>query len=262
MQKEDAGRIILIRCNKINPSKIKKASLDNNISRLSESIKKYGIIQPLIVRPLNYGLYEIISGNRRFSAAKLAGITSVPCIIIDTDEKAALKINLIENTFKSTYSVFDEADIIKSLILDYEFSVDEISHMLCCNISEVIDKLKILHFSRENRIKIENFNISFSQCKSLLKLENTEFFDEALDEIIKEKFNDFQTEEYVKKILKNLHNTAVFKDIRLFTNTIANAVEKMKSAGIKVIFDKEENEEKISFSIIIPKKQNSAIKSQ
>lgn len=252
MQTESAGRIVLIRCNKINPSKLKN-SIDKNITELSESIRKYGILQPLLIRPIKYGMYEIISGNKRFSAAKLAGITSVPCIVIDTDEKTAAKMNFIENSFKNKYSLFDEVDIIKILILDYNFTIDEIADILFCEVSEVIDKLKILHFSRENRIKAENSKLTFNQCKSLLKLENTEFFDEALDETINEKFNDFKTEEYVCKILKNLHNTAVFKDIKLFTNTISNAVEKMKSAGIKTIFNKQENDENLSFTIIIPK---------
>ncbi|MBE6755119.1 MAG: ParB/RepB/Spo0J family partition protein [Ruminococcaceae bacterium] len=262
MQTESAGKIVLIRCNKINPSKLKFNSFGGNITELSESIRKHGFMQPLNVRPLNYGMYEIISGNRRLSAAKLAGISSVPCIITDTDEKTAAKMNFIENSFRNKYSVFKEADIIKMLILNYEFGIDEVSDMIFCENSEIISKLRILHFSRENRIKAENSGLSFKQCKSLLKLENTEFFNDTLNEIIREKLNDLQTEEYVDKILKNLHNTVIFKDIKLFTNTISNAVEKMKSAGVKVIYDKQEDNEKISFSIIIPKSTNNAIKSQ
>lgn len=262
MQPESAGKIILIRCNKINPSKLKINSFDDNISELSESIRKHGLLQPLSVRPINYGMYEVISGNRRLSAAKLAGISYVPCIITDADEKTAAKMNFIENSLKTNYSVFKEADIIKLLILNYEFGIDEVSEMIFCENSEIISKLRLLHFSRENRIKAENSGLSFNQCKSLLKLENTEFFNDTLNEIINKKLNDFQTEEYVDKILKNLRNTAIFKDIKLFTNTISNAVEKMKSAGVRVIYDEQEDNEKISFSIIIPKSTNNAIKSQ
>lgn len=251
MQTESAGKIVLIRCNKINPSKLKRNSLNDNISELSESIKKHGFLQPLSVRPINYGMYEIISGNRRLSAAKLAGISSVPCIITDTDEKTAAKMNFIENSFRKNYSVFKEADIIKSLILCYNFSIDDVSDMIFCENSEIINKLRLLHFSRENRIKAENSSLTFGQCKSLMKLENTEFFNTAINEIINEKFNDLQTEEYVNKILKNLHNTVIFKDLRIFANTISNAVEKMKLSGIHVLYDKKEDEEKISFSITI-----------
>lgn len=262
MQTEAAGRIVLIRCNKIIPSKLKPSSLDESIAQLSESIKKYGILQPLSVRPINYGMYEIISGNRRLSASKLAGISSVPCIIIDTDKKSAAEMNFVENSFKKKFSIFDEADIIKNLILKYEFTIDEISDMLSCDITEIIDKLKLLHFSREKRIKAEISRLTQNQCKMLLKLENTEFFDEAIDTVINEKFNDFQTEEYINKLLKNLHSTVVFKNIGIFTKTISNAVEKMKTAGVNVVFDKKEDDEKISYSIVIPKTNNSAIKSQ
>ena len=142
MQYETAGHIVLIRCNKIISSDKRKT--DDKIGSLSSNIKKNGIIQPLTVRPLNYGMYEIISGERRFTASKLAGLSSVPCIIIDTDEKTSAALNFIENSFRKNYSLFDEADTIKSLILDYKYTIDEISDMLSCDIFEVIDKLKIL----------------------------------------------------------------------------------------------------------------------
>lgn len=260
MQYENAGHIVLIRCNKIISSDKRKT--DDKISILSNNIRKNGIIQPLTVRPLDYGMYEIISGERRFTASKLAGLSSVPCIIIDADEKTSAALNFIENSFRKNYSLFDEADKIKSLILDYKYDISAISDMLSCDISEIIDKLKILHFSRENRIKAENANLSFRQCKALLKLENTEFFDKTIDEIISFHLNDFQTEEYISKILKNKRNTVIFKDIRIFTNTVTNAVEKMKSAGINVISDKSENDEKIEYRIVIIKNNKFAVKSR
>lgn len=258
----NAGQIVLIRCNKIIPSKLKPYSFDENIAQLSESIKKSGILQPLSVRPLNYGLYEVISGNRRLSASKLAGISSVPCVIIDTDEKSAAGMNFVENSFRKKYSAFDEADIIKSLILNYGFTIDEISQLLLCDITEIIDKLRLLHFSREKRIKVENSKLTQNQCKMLIKLENTEFFDEALDTVVDEKFNDFQTEQYINKLLTNLRSTVVFKNISIFTKTVANAVDKMKTAGVDIIFNQTENEEIIRYSIVITKSDNSAIKSQ
>lgn len=262
MQTETAGSITLIRCNKIIPSKLKPYSIDENVAQLSESIKKFGILQPLSVRPLNYGMYEIISGNRRLSASKLAGIPSVPCIIIDTDEKTAAGINFIENSFKKKYSVFEEADIIKNLILNYEFTVDEISQLLLCDFSEIIDKLKLLHFSREKRLKAELYGLTQNQCKMLLKLENTEFFDEALDTVVNEKLNDFQTEEYINKLCRNLRSTVVFKNIGIFTKTVTNAVDKMKNAGVCITLDKKETDENICYSIVISKSNNSAVKSQ
>lgn len=260
MQNKDAGSIILIRCNKIISSCNKPT--DENLSKLSNNIRKYGVLQPITVRPLEYGMYEIISGERRFTASKLAGLSYIPCIIINTDKKTSAVMNFIENTFRKQLSLFDEANSIKTLILDYKLTLDEISDILSCDISDVIDKLKLLHFSRENMIKAENSNLTFNQCKSLLKLEDTEFFDKTLDEIITSGMNDFQTEEYVKKILKNKRNNYIFKDIRIFTNTISNAVEKMKFSGADVIFDKNEDDDKIEYNIVISKKSNIVIRSR
>lgn len=260
MQNKDAGSIILIRCNKIISSCDKPT--DENLGKLSNSIRKHGVLQPITVRPLQYGMYEIISGERRFTASKLAGLSSVPCIIINTDKKTSAVIKFIENTLRKQLSLFDEANSIKALILDYKLTLDEVSDMLSCDISDVIDKLKLLHFSRENIIKAENYNLTFNQCKSLLKLENTEFFDKTLDEIITTGMNDFQTEEYVKKILKNKKNSYIFKDIRIFTNTISNAVDKMRSSGAEIIFNKKENDERIEYNIMISKKSNFVIRSR
>ena len=255
MQNEYAGQIIFIKCNKIifpDNIKIKK---DDNILKLSENIRKNGLIQPISIRPVKYGLYEIISGKRRFSALKLAGYTTVPCMIIDIDDKKSAAYGFIENSFKINYSLFDEADILKSLILDYKYTIDEISSILSTDIFEIINKLKILHFSKENRIKAENANLTFSQCISLLKLENTEFFDRTLDAVIENHLNDFQTEDFVNKLLSDKRNIVIFKDIRLFTNTISNAVNRMKSAGINAESIKNENDEKIEFIITIPKRK-------
>ena len=260
MQNKDAGSIILIRCNKIISSCNKPT--DENLGKLSNNIRKYGVIQPITVRPLQYGMYEIISGERRFSASKLAGLSYVPCIIIDTDKKTSAIMNFIENTFRKQLSLFDEANSIKTLIIDYKLTLDEVSDILLCDVSDVIDKLKLLHFSRENIIKSENANLTFNQCKSLLKLEDTEFFDKTLEEIITTGMNDFQTEEYVKKILKNKRNSYIFKDLRIFTNTISNAVEKIKNSGTDVIFDKNENDDKIEYNIVIYKKSDIAIRSR
>ena len=251
MQHKDAGSILQIRCNKIISSGEKPT--DENLIKLSNNIRKYGVLQPITIRPYKYGLYKIISGERRFSASKLAGFSTVPCIIIDADNKTSAMMKFIENTFRKQTDIFDEAASIRNLIIDYNLSLKELSDILSCDISDVIDKLKLLHFSRENIIKIKNSNLTFNQCKSLLKLENTEFFDKITDEIITYGMNEIQTEEYVNKILKNTRYNYIFKDLKIFTNTISNAIEKIKNAGINVVFNENENEEKIEYNIIISK---------
>lgn len=261
MQNEYAGQIIFIKCSKIISAKENEKNINTNIVKLSNNIKKNGIIQPLNVRPLNYGIYEIISGEKRFIAAKLAGLTSVPCIVTNIDERTAFVFSFIENSFKTSLSIFDESEIIKKLIIDYKYSIEDICSILSLDNFEIIDKLKLLHFSKENRIKAENAKLSFKQCVSLLKLEDTKLFDKAVDSVINNHLSDFQTEEFVNKLLFEKRNTVLFKDIRIFTNTISNAIEKMKSAGINVQVTKNENDEKIKYSIVIFKRNNVVIKS-
>lgn len=260
MQSDVVGKIVLIKCSKIVCNK--NTTSEKDILRLSENIKKNGILYPLCVRPANYGMFEIVSGNRRLKAAKLAGFTQVPCIIIDIDEKTAAAFDFIDNSLKIDYTAFEKSDCIKSLIIDYNYTIDELASILSLDVREIIKSLKILHFSKDNRIKAESENFSCEQCIQLLRLENTEFFDKAVSAAAKNHLNAHQTEKYVNKILNDKRNTVLFKDLKIFVNTIAHTVEKMKSAGINVIADKDENEEKIEYKIVIYKNNNIVIRSR
>lgn len=253
MQKKIAGEIVIINCDKIVPT---EKVTDDNIAKLSENIRKYGLLQPIKIRPQKYGLYEIISGNRRFAASKLAGIREIACIIIDVDERNSEKIGFIENYFIKKPDFIEESEKIRDLIINYKYTIDELSDMLCTDISGIINKLKILHFSRENRIKIKLSGITYNQCISLLKLENTDFFNNALDTVITDKMNEEQTEKFVSDFLKEKRNTVAFKDFKIFTNTISHTVEKMKSWGIDAEYIQKENEDKINLYITIPKHKN------
>lgn len=258
MQKNNAGEIVIISCNKIIPNK--KVN-DKNIEKLSESIKKYGLLQPIKIRPEKYGLYEIISGNRRFAALKLAGIRNVACIISDIDERESKMVGFIENHFTEKPDFLEESEKIKDLIVDCKYSIDDISDILCEDIFDIVNKLRILHFSRENRIKIKNSGITYNQCITLLKLENTEYFDNAIDAVISNNLNENQTEKFISKLLSKNKNTAVFKDIKIFTNTILHVIERIKSGGINAEYKQSEDEDKIEFYITIPKHKIYDVKS-
>ena len=258
MQTERAGEILIINCNKIIPTE--KVS-DRNIEKLSASIKKYGLLQPIKIRPEKYGLYEIISGNRRFTAARLAGLRNVACIVTDTDERTSKKLSFIENHFSEKLDFIEESEKIKDLIINYKYTIDEISDMLCTDIFTVINKLKILHFSKEDRIKIKVSGVSYNQCISLLKLENTEFFNSAIDEVISNRMNEEQTEKFVLKLLSEKKNSVAFRDIKIFSNTLLHTVEKIKSWGIDAEYNQKENDYKIEFYITIHKNKNYDVKS-
>ncbi|MBE6783941.1 MAG: ParB/RepB/Spo0J family partition protein [Ruminococcaceae bacterium] len=259
MHDENAGQIIYIECNKIISESDKRTHSD--IVPLSENIKKYGIIQPIHVRPVKYGLYEIVNGKRRFAAAKLSGLSSVPCIIMNIDHKTSVAYNYIENSFRKNIDYFEEAEIIKNLIIDQQYTIEEISYLLCTDIFDVINKLKILHFSAENKIKIKQVKLSFNQCIMLLKLENTEFFEKAIEAVTTNFLNENQTKELVNKLLSDKRNTIIFKDIRIFSNTILHAVQKMNSAGIKTDYSETETDENIKYSIIVSKHNKCGMKS-
>lgn len=259
MHDENAGQIKYIECNKIISESDERTHSD--IIKLSESIRKYGIIQPVTVRPVKYGLYEIISGKRRFKAAKLAGFSNIPCIIMNIDYKTSAAYNYIENSFRKNFDYFEEAETIKNLIIEHQYTIKEISSLLCIDIFDVINKLKILHFSEENKIKIKNAKLNFNQCILLLKLEDTEFFEKAIDAVTANFLNENQTKELVNKLMSDRRNTIIFKDIRIFSNTILHAVEKMNSAGIKTDYTETETNENIIYSIIVSKNNKYGMKS-
>ncbi len=258
-----AGQILLIPCNKIITDRIHpRKNIDGSeLIKFSNNIKNNGIIIPITVRPIKYNRYEVINGVMRLRAAKLAGMSFIPSIIIKTDNKQKLLFSLYENHFRKNLDFFEEAEIISNLLKYENINIEYIAETLSLNINDIKNKLKLLYFPRETKIKIINYGITEKHCIELLKLDNNEDIDTVISEIIKNRFNVYQTSQFIKNYKNKQKQTILFKDLKVFTNTINHTITTMKKSGINVSSSIEEDDEFINYSISILKNNFFAIKS-
>ncbi|MDA7705602.1 ParB/RepB/Spo0J family partition protein, partial [Rickettsiales bacterium] len=143
---------------------------DNTLEELSESIKEYGIIQPIIVRKASkdQDIYEIISGERRFRAAKLADLKEVPAIIRDLESDQALAIGILENIQREDLSILEEAKAYKQLIEEFHYSQKDISHKVGKSRSHIANLLRLISLPQEVQIMLEDKLITMGHVKVIM----------------------------------------------------------------------------------------------
>jgi len=226
-----------------------------SIERLAQSISQNGLLQPLSVRRSGKK-YELIAGERRLRALRLLGCESAPCIVVDVDEEKSAVLALIENIQREDLSVFEQADAIKQLIERWDVSQSEAAERLGLSQSAVANKLRILRLPHEDRQIISENNLTERHARAALRIEDGELRRRALLHIAAANLNVEQTERYIEKLVipkKKGGTRLVFRDLRLFTNTINMAVETMRKSGVKASYVKGESEGFIEYTIKIPK---------
>ena len=250
---------IPIDCIITNPSQPRKSFDTEELLELSESIREVGIIQPLTVRYHGDGMYALIAGERRLRASCLAGLKSVPCIIIDVGEEDSALLALIENLQRKDLDFFEEANGITFLIELLNLTQSEAAQKIGKSQPAVANKLRLLKIPQEiQKIIIEN-NLTERHARALLKLNSYEQMKKASEEAVKNQFKVSQLEAYIERMLikpEKKHKPlqrGFCRDLRLYFNTINHAVKLMKSSGINAGIEKDENDERIIYKIIVKK---------
>lgn len=202
-----------------NRSQPRSAFNQNAIVRLADSIRRYGILQPLTVRkvllpieatknaPLgqkNAVIYELVAGERRLRAAKLAELTHVPCIIINTDDATSAELAIIENLLRENLNMFEQAEAFARLIREFHLTQDEAARRVSMSQSAVANKLRILRLLPEERAKILEAGLTERHARALLKLSDPALRGDVLDQILQKKMNVSATEAYIDQILTEI----------------------------------------------------------
>lgn len=254
-----AGQIFLIDADKIIPNKNQpREHFDIEALRaLSDSIRKNGIIQPLTVRRKGDGKYELVAGERRLRAAKMANLKGIPCIIMEIDDRNSAMFALIENIQRQELNFIEEAKAIQKLSTIYGMRQEDIAIGIGKTQSAVSNLLRVLRLSPEIQTRLVEHGLSQRHARALLKLSEQQQR-EVLKYIIEKKLSVKQTEELVEKHLSQepkhkQHRKIFFKDVKIFVNTINHAVEVMQSAGIKAQYEKTESEDEYRFVVTVPK---------
>ena len=223
-----------------NPQQPRRYFDETGLQELAASIRAYGILQPLTVRRTEKG-YQLIAGERRLRAARLAGLREVPCLVARVDEQDAGMLALIENLQRRDLDCFEEAAAIARLIHRYGLSQEQAAEKLGRSQSAVANKLRLLRLSDE--------------AAQLA----------ALEHIAARGLNVAQTESYIEHLLEQAEPvppakspTYIIKDVRLFLNSIDRGLQMMRQGGVAADVGRRDTDSEILLTIRIPKQRTAS----
>lgn len=245
-----------------NPNQPRKYFDPEAIAQLAESIRQYGVLNPLTVRRAPGGGYELVAGERRLRAARVAGLNDVPCLVIAADNEDSSAIALVENLQRRDLDFFEEAEGFKRLIDQYGLTQEEAARKVGKTQSAVANKLRLLRLSQQNMELIRSANLTERHARCLLRLEDETDRINATKYIIEHDLNVSRSEQYIDALLKEKDNPPVvrgerkvvrlIKDVRFFLNTLNRAVGVMVDAGIGATVDQTEDDDGLTLTISIP----------
>lgn len=243
---------------KSNPHQPRRVFNPEDLTDLSRSIISNGLLQPITVRRLESGGYELIAGERRTMAFRSLGRDYIPAIVEEYSDQQSAVLALIENLQRKDLNFFEEAMGIARLMEQLNLTQQQVSVKLGKAQSTVANKLRLLRYPPEQQKLILQAGLTERHARALLKIQEPDKLAASLTHIIEKGFNVEQTEEYVERLLlkKELETRTrlfVVKDVRIFENSINKAVTMMNMAGIPIDNRKTENDQYVEYHIKIPK---------
>lgn len=234
------------------------------LEELRASIAEHGVLQPLTVRSRG-DCFELIAGERRLRAAKLAGLGEVPCIIMDVDMEKSGVIALIENIQRRDLDFIEEAEGISQLTRLFGLSQEEVARALGKSQSAIANKLRILRLDSLVLERLREEGLSERHARALLRLDSREKQEEALDFIIDQRMNVAAAEDFIARLAappkaeeaRPIRKKPLFvmKDVRVFMNTLNRSLDLVRQGGIDATLSRAETDADLVFTVRIPKEQ-------
>ncbi len=239
---------ITLKISQIEPNKNQpRTEFDQEkLESLSESIKKYGILQPIVVKKQENGFYKIIAGERRWRAAKLAGLTKVPVIIKDFDDQETMEIALIENLQREDLNPFEEARGYRELMDIFSLTQEQVAQKVGKSRSAVANSVRLLSLCDEIKAMVLNKELTVGHVRALLATENEGVQLLAARRIVADGLNVRQTEALIKNMLqekKPKKKNPVDEELRRYLVTLEKKLS--NSLGTKVTINSKKNRGKI-----------------
>ena len=233
----DSGAVSL-KITDIEPDRMqpRKDFDEEALAELENSIREYGVLQPLLVRPVSDGSYKIVAGERRWRAAMSAGLSEVPVVIRSLTEQEACAISLIENLQREDLNAVEEAEGIQRLIEEFGFTQEQAAEKLGKSRPAVANSLRLLSLPEDARAALIEGKISAGHARALLGLENPELISAALAKVLEGGLSVRQTEALVKAMLKaprpkaeRLNKDNYFNEVQCSLSTVL--ARKVKVTG-------------------------------
>ena len=242
----DSGPERIVKISKVEPNKKqpRKKFNEDALSELAESIRQYGVLQPLLVSDKKT-YYEIIAGERRWRAAKIAGLKEIPVIVKEYNDQQIVEISLIENIQREDLNAIEEAQAYKNLIEDFDLTQDELAERLSKSRTAITNSMRLLKLAPDVQQMLIDEMISAGHARTLLTLTDFELQKQTALKVFDEKLSVRETEQLVKKIIKQKSEPSSHK-------------EKSEGSDEKIIYDNLEEKIKqiLGTKVQIQRKRN------
>lgn len=250
----ETGRVVFLPENSIrpNPSQPRKVFAPESLDELAESIRRHGILQPLSVRRQG-NAYELIAGERRLRAARLAGVTDIPCILMAMDDQESSLAALIENLHRQDLDYIEEAQGLFRLQQEQGMSQEQIARLLGKSQSAVANKLRLLKHSEKILNALRETDLTERHARALLKLPSEEETLSAIQEIARQGMSVARAENYIDSLLAAKKERVSRANVGSFLNSLTQNLQKIQRSGIPAISERRETESQIVLTITIPK---------
>ena len=243
-----------------NPRQPRRLFDEAALRELAASIRRHGILQPLTVRRRTGG-WELVAGERRLRAARLAGLETVPCIEAEVDERESALLALVENLQRQDLHYFEEAAAIADYLRRSGATQEEAAAQLGRSAPAVANKLRLLRLSPACQAVLLENGLTERHARALLRLEDEEERLAAAKRAAARKLNVAQTEQYIERRLAELQTTPptgrrtyILKDVRLLLNSVDRGLRIVREAGVEAKCLREDTEEEIVMTIRIPRR--------
>lgn len=257
--RQDSSRITMIPSSQIRPSRYQPRIRfdEESLQELADSIRENGLIQPITVRKIDGG-YEIIAGERRYRACKMADYTEIPCYIMSPTEEQAAQMALVENVQRENLSAIEEAKSYVQIMRQSGMTQEQVAKKIGKSQSAVANKIRLLNLPDEIQQAVIDSRISERHARALLSAP-AEKQKEVFHTIVEKEMNVRQSEEYIEKMNgpRRLHHRQKTKgftrNIQIAVNSVNQCAKMIEKMGVKVTVETEDRDSEVRMIIRIPK---------
>ena len=251
-----------------NPYQPRRVFAQDALEELCASIKQYGLLQPISVRKLGSDSFELIAGERRLRACRMAGMKFIDAIIFSTYEQDSAVIAMMENLQRENLHYMEEAEGYQNLIRDHGLSQDELARRLGKNQSTIANKMRILKLPMAVKRMLLQYSLTERHARALLLLHDEEMQMHVIQIIVQQNLNVKATEDLVERTISRMYGiekeeeeqsrtrpskiSGFVRDTRLFVNSLRTVVQQMADAGLNPKLESRDKEEGMEIKIWIP----------
>ena len=250
----ESGRVVFLPAKAIqaNPLQPRKIFPESALQELAESIRQHGILQPLSVRRVGVQ-YELIAGERRLRAAVLAGLSEIPCIVMQMTEEESALAALVENLQRQELDFIEEAQGIDWLVSQFSMSQEQVAKLLGKSQSGIANKLRLLRHSPKVLDALRQTGLTERHARALLKLTTDHQKLQAIGVIARQNMSVARAEQYIDSLLDQQEKGQKKANVGAFLSYLSQSLARIQLSGLSAVSERLETDSQIVLTITIPK---------